>query len=213
MKKIKLILILATYASMLFFNGCYTDTINKFSTFALQIPLLFNSSHTERWAPDTSYDDANLNQYQEYRDNKDKIDKAEFLDFNYRIDSLVYEDFQGNVKIYDPKAANPDVIGFDTVQFFLKFPSGYTPKIGEFLNKNVAEYYRKAHNIIAVNSDSAKIISDAVKHYPDFQIVSIYSKVKINGVYQDWPNAQNKKHHFPYVLGKYDLIIRLQVKL
>ncbi len=202
---------------VLFLTSCMTDTINKFETFTVQIPVFFQSQHTDKASPDTSVDFSNLYEYKEYNDNKGRIDAAEIYQINYRIDSLVLE----NGKVFDPEI---DDMEFEYVAFKLKFavpkpgksqysldstdfePDPNSPLyiLGEFKNVNVKDYYRKSNHIIEVPEANAYAISEAMKNAPYFYIYTEYSRIKT----QTTPEVI-----LPYIRAKYDVIVRLKVKL
>ena len=212
--KIKLAIL---FLSLFILSSCIQDTINKFETFTVQLPVFFKTDHDNKVAPDTSIDFTNLYQYQEYNDNKGKIDAAEVYQLNYRIDSLILEN---NVP-FDPAK---DDLEFDSVSFMLKFarpkpgaseystnPDDFEPDpssklfiLGELKNVKVKDYYRTAYNIIEVPEENAYAISESLKKTPYFYIYTQYSYVK--GKYPE-------NSIFPFVRAKYDLVIRLKVKL
>ncbi len=113
--------ILISIILVMFLNSCIQDTITKFETFTVQVPVFFKSDHIDKASPDTSIDFTNLYEYKEYNDNKGRIDAAEIFQINYRIDSLVLE----NGKVFDPKTDN---LEFDYISFRLKFAK---PKAGK----------------------------------------------------------------------------------
>lgn len=203
--------------SLIFLSSCIQDTINKFETFTVQLPVYFKTEHINKVAPDTSIDFTNLYQYKEYNDNKGKIDAAEVYQLNYRIDSLVLE----NGIPFDP---TKDELQFDSISFMLKFarpkpgrseystnPNDFEPDpksklyiLGKYKNVKVKDYYRMAYNIIEVPEENAYAISEAMKVTPYFYIYSQYSYVT---------GKPNQDAIFPFVRAKYDLVIRLKVKL
>lgn len=203
--------------SLMFLGSCIQDTINKFETFTVQLPVYFKTEHINKVAPDTSIDFTNLYQYEEYNDNKGKIDAAEVYQLNYRIDSLILE----NGIPFDP---TKDDLQFDSVSFMLKFarpkpgkseystnPDDFEPDpnsklfiLGEYKNVKVKDYYKTSYNIIEVPEENAFAISEALKITPYFYIYSQYSHVT---------GKAGQDAIFPYVLAKYDLVIRLKVKL
>jgi hypothetical protein len=218
----KILIVLLAIASGLGLWGCYTNTIDSLSTFRFQLPIYFYQNWVDRAAPDTSWDFTNLNDYPEYRDNKDKIELAEILSFNYWIDSLITDDN----KPFNPNDPNQEDIEFEFVKFYLHFAvwkdnppnpddpsdsSNYildpeTPDylLGEFTNVNVKNYYRIPDNILAVPTEVAQIISVAIKSKPQFFIKSVYSKTK---------GQTNPKRHFHLIKARYDLVIRFEVSL
>lgn len=217
MKTLKYILLFCISSVLL--SSCYTSTIDALSTFKFQLPLLFHSDYVNKAAPDTSVDFSNLNKYQEYRDNKSKLKKAEIISFNYWIDSLIID----NGKPFDPAK---DDIEFDYVRFSLIFaqlksnppkpgdiydkdnyeaiPNAQEYVLGEFTNVKVQDYYRESKHILQISDDVAKVISSAVKDNPTFFIRSMYSKTK---------GQTAEKRYFPLIWGRFDCIIRFEVNL
>lgn len=197
-------------------SGCYTDTINKLETFSIQIPVFFTGPFEDRAAPDTSVDFSNLYQYPEYEENRDRISKAEILQMNYRIDSLIYEDG----RVFDPATDN---LEFEFIRYSFQFampksgniystnpedfvPDPSKPKVilGEFTNVKIKDYYRMANRIMEVPTTSAKTISDGLKVHPYFFVYTEYSKVK---------GQVEEEFGFKLIKAKFDLILRLEVKL
>jgi len=209
--------ILISIILVMFLNSCIQDTITKFETFTVQVPVFFKSDHIDKASPDTSIDFTNLYEYKEYNDNKGRIDAAEIFQINYRIDSLVLE----NGKVFDPKTDN---LEFEYISFRLKFakpkagksefstdsldfePDNSTPLyiLGEFKNVKVQEYYRAANHIIQIPEENARAISDMLKKRPYFYIYTEYSRTK---------GQQTPVVIFPFLRAKYDVIIRLRIKL
>ena len=218
----KIIILIVAIVSGLSMWGCYTNTIDSLSTFKFQLPIYFYSNWLNRSAPDTSWDFTNLNNYPEYRDNKEKIRTSEILSFNYWIDSLVMD----GGKPFDPNDPNQEDVEFEFIKFYLHFavlksnppnpgdpndPDNYeldpsTPDylLGVFTNVSVKRYYRNPEYILEVPTDVAMIISEALKEKPQFFIKSIYSKT----IGQTEP-----KRFFPLINARYDLVIRFDVEL
>jgi len=197
-------------------SGCYSDTINKFDSFSIQIPIFFNSPFEDRAAPDTSIDFSNLYQYPEYEENRERVTKAEILQLNYRIDSLVFEDG----RVYNPQV---DELEFYFVRYYLQFaiptagniystnPNDFTPDpsqekilLGEFIDVNVKDYFRSANNIIEVPESSAMTISEGLTTKPYFFIYTEYSRVK---------GQTTDKFGFKLIEAKFDVILRLEIDL
>jgi hypothetical protein len=197
-------------------SGCYSDTVNNLSTFSLQLPIFFSGPFTNRSAPDTSVDFTNLYKYPEYEDNREKISKAEILQMNYRIDSLIFEDGT----IFDPLNDN---LEFDFIRYSFQFakpkngdiystnPDDFIPdpdepkiQLGEFLNVKIQDYYKQAKYIMDLPETSAKIISEGLKVRPYFFVYTEYSKVKGQTV---------DEFGFKLIEAKFDVVLRLEVKL
>ncbi len=209
MKKITLI-----FLAMVFLSGCYTDTIEELSSFKMQVPVYFYSESYGKASPDTSMDFSNLNEYETYRDNKERVKKAEVYQFNYWIDSLVLEDG----KVYNPEE---DDIVIDRLVFYLQFaipitgnpnstdPNDFVPApdsevyvLGEYIDVDVSEYWRNPEYIKSIDEDVAILISETLKDKPYFYIYTESGKV----------NGQTNTI-FPYIKSRFDLIVRLDVEL
>lgn len=199
-----LLLILLGFAPIIF-NSCYQNTIDALSSFKFQLAILFDSEYRNKFVPDTTIDFINLDDYKQYRDNKDRIKKAQFLQFNYWIDSLHLV----NNKPFNPKTDN---VEFEFIKFYLVFQEGgQMPTdpgkrflLGTFNNVNVSNYYRNPEHILVVPENVAKIIEEAVKSNPRFYIIAEYSKVK---------GQSGPKESFPYIWARFDIAIRFEVSL
>lgn len=227
--------ILSTILCVMFLGGCYSDTVDSFKTITVDIPLYFHSFYVNKIAPDTSIDFSNLYSYEEYRKNKGMIDASEIFQFNYWIDSMHID----NDIPFNPVK---DTVIFDFIRFYLCYAipkndqiaqaikyleengqpddpfaldsANYMPDtaatakkylLGEFLDVNVSEYYRLPHNIRAINEEVAKIISDLCKTNPKFYVITEYSETK-----EQQPGTDRL---FPLVWPRYDMMLRLKIKL
>lgn len=192
------------------------DSVDSLSEFTFQIPVNFGADYLDRTSPDTSIDFSHLLKYDAYRENKDEITEAIIYQLNYRIDSLVLQDGVP----FGPNS--PDLV-FDRIAYKLQFgksrfgntystnPNDYIPdpdspiyELGEFVNVSVREYYRRSDHILEVPGSTASVISETLKKKPYFYIITEYSKIK--GQTED-------KVHFPFINSKFDVVIRLKVKL
>lgn len=204
-KRNKYILLFMLVITSIFLNSCYQNTIDALSSFKFQLAILFDSEYRNKFAPDTTIDFVNLDDYKQYRDNKDRIKKAQFIQFNYWIDSL----HLANNRPFNPSSDN---VEFEFIKFYLVFQEGGTMPsdpgkrllLGTFNNVNVSNYYRNPEHILVVPEDVAKIIENAVKLNPRFYIIAEYSKVK---------NQQGPKESFPYIWARFDIAIRFEVSL
>lgn len=197
-------------------TGCYSETIDSFSTFTFQFPVNFEATYILRAVPRTSRDFANLYKYKEYNDNKDKISKAKVFQLNFWVDSLVMPDGTP----YNP--LKHDVV-FDYVRYVLKFAKPkygnpfstdsadfmIDPEVEEFVlgtydSVNIADFYRNPNHIIQIPDDVATTISEFLKNKPYFYIETQYSKVR--GQTQD-------EIYFPYLKARFDVDIRFEVNL
>lgn len=178
----------------LFISGCYTNTVDTFGTFTVQIPLDFTSKWRNKSAPDTSLDFTDLNNYKEYRDNKDDIQRTIFYQFAYWIDSI-------RVPLTDPGV---DKLEFDFVRYYLYFegePASSKHLLGEFKKVKVKDYFRIPH-VIAIPDDVGKILETAAKTRTRFYTVAEYSAPTSVG-----------SGYFPYIDSRFDLVVRLELKL
>lgn len=226
-----LLISLAIIASILL-DGCYTQTVEDFSYYNFQFPLLFRSVHFNKAAPDTSWDFINLHNYSEYEDNKDRIYASEILSFNYWIDSLVFlmkdtVQQKFDTLIFD-RNQHRDLVEFPFIIFklvYAKLKPGYVDPndkdsshwdkdfsspiyvLGSYYNVKVEEYYRYSHHIVPISDSLAKEISNMVKNRPQFWICTEYSPVK------DQDTKIEPKRYFPFIAARYDMIIRFKIKL
>jgi len=204
--------------TLIFLHSCYQDTVNNFKTFTIQIPINFYDKSTNRKVPSISFTFSNLYKYDEYKNNKDKIDKAELYQFSYWVDSLV---MPGTNKPFDPKI---DEMIFDKIKYtlvLLKPKSGFSPEsqdpndftldssftpfvIGDFNNVKISEYYKNPKHIVVLPEKEAAQLSVALKSRPYFFILSEYSK------YQNQPSDTSL---IPYIEVRTDLVIRLSINL
>lgn len=202
----------------MFMVSCYTRTIDDLSEFTVQIPVYFYDNAQHRKVPSVSLDFTNLNKYEEYRKNKERIDRAIIYQFSYWIDTLIHPETK---KPFNPKT---DEMIFDKIIYKLVFIKPIDPKnfesqnpadfminpdyepfiIKEFINAKVSDFYKNPKNIVEIDEIESKKISDALKKNPYFFIVSEYSK------YQ----GQNlDTAYFPLLYIRSDLIVRLTVRL
>lgn len=196
-KKTALIIAFATCLLPVFISGCYTDTVDSFSKFTIQLPLHFTAEWRNKEAPDTSRDFTDLNTYKEYRENKEKIQRTVFYQFAYWIDSL-------EVRAGDPPL---EQVEFEFVKYYLYF-EGESPSakrlIGQFNNVKVRDYFRIPH-VIAVPEAVAEDIAKVAKTNPRFYTVAEYSA----------PVGQpvGTKRSFPHIDSRFDVVVRLELKL
>lgn len=210
-----LIIILSAVLSLTV-SSCVVDTVDSLSEFTFQIPINFGADYLDRTSPDTSFDFSHLLNYETYRENKEQISEAIIYQLNYRIDSLVLEDGVP----FGPNS--PDLV-FDRIAYKLQFgksklgntnstePNDYIPdpdspkyELGEFVNVSIRDFYRRSDHIMQVPESTASVISETLKNKPYFYIITEYSKVK--GQIED-------EVHYPFINSKFDVIIRLKVKL
>lgn len=182
--------------SPVFISGCYTDTIDDFSKFNVQIPIHFIQKWRDKAITSVSIDSTNLNNYKEYTENKDKIVSAHFYQIGYWIDSV-------RVAPGDPPI---DKITFDSVKYYLYYYDNLNVKSQEYLiasyyNVKVKDYYRIPH-IVSVSDSVALLLEDVAKNHPIFYTVAKYSFPTSGG-----------SGRFPYVDSRIDVDLRLNLEL
>ena len=210
----KTYIIFAIIAAVL--SSCITDTVDSMSKFTVQIPIFYETEYIKRMYPDVSIEFTNLNKYAEYKENKDKIEKAEVFQFNYRIDSIVLP----NDEVY-----NPDIhdLRFEYIRYKIIFAKPKTTDedsqdsskfeidtsiepvvLGEFRNVDIKDFYRQSKNVKTIGEKETQAISDIIKGKPYFYISTEYSN-RLGG----YP----AKELFPYVNAKFDVVVRLGIKI
>ena len=182
-------------AGILSFNSC---DVTNISDVVLQMTIDFDPVFENKVVPDSSIDLTNLNDYATYRDNKDKIEDAQILHFNYRIDEIKTEN---NMDI--------DSIVFESVNFYL-IPTTYDGtripgqryKLGEFKNLHVSDYYKTAKHVVEVPSELGNLISEQIKATPYFVFVTEYSGLV----------GENVDNKFDYIVSHMDMVLRVTTK-
>lgn len=221
MKKISLISLLA-FATIVV-AGCYTDVVDNFKTWSFQIIVEFDPEYVGRNFPCDKLEFNNLNEFDEYKSNHEKIKSAEIVQFNYWIDSLeIFNGHQFN-KI-------TDTIVFDYVRYslvFAKLKSGYTdatsldsthyepdlskeefelaqyPLNGED-GVNASTYWRDPSHIVLFSEERAKVISNLLKNTPSYYIRTQYGNCVYNGA---------TINTIKYIKARFDLALRVTVEL
>lgn len=173
-------------------------------------------NYIDKFIPDTSRVFANLNDYEEFRKNKGRLDGAEIVQFNYWIDSLVY----ANKVPFDPLR---DTLVIENVRFYLVFarpkmgvtnprdssdfePDSTLPTflLGEFKNVNVADFYRTPYHIYIVSTEISQVLTEVVRNRPYFYLISEYGRVK---------GQATPKKYFSLINVRFDVVIRFVVSL
>lgn len=196
MKNLKsLLAALLIAAGVIGFSSC---DVTNISDVVLQMTVDFDPIFENKMVPDSSIDLTDLNDYETYRDNKDKIEDATILHFNYRIDEIRTEN---NMHI--------DSIVFESVNFYLipttsngtRLP-GQRFKLGEFKNLHVSDYYKTAKHIIEVPSELGNLISEQIKATPYFVFVTEYSGLV----------GENVDNKFDHIVSHMDMVLRVRTK-
>ena len=193
MKSIKqLIAALLITAGLVAMNSC---DVTNITDVILQITIDFDPEFKNKMVPDSSLDVVDLNDYPEYEENSDKVEDAEILHFNYRIDSIKT---RNNMHI--------DSIVFKQVNFYMipttaagdRLP-GQRYKLGEFPNLRVSDYYKTAKHIIEVSSEVGELISEQIKKTSHFIFVTEYSELV----------GENVDRNFDCIEAHVDMVIRV----
>lgn len=194
MRNIKqLVAVLVIAAGIIALNSC---DVTKVTDVVLQITIDFDPKFTNKAVPDSSLDVVDLNDYPEYEENSDKIEDAEILHFNYRIDRIRT---RNNMPL--------DSIIFKSVNFYLipttsagdRIP-GQRYKLGEFTNLQVSEYFRTAKQIVEVSSEVGQLISEQIKKTPHFIFVTEYSELV----------GEKADKNFDFIDAHVDMVIRVR---
>lgn len=214
MKKIKYILICCL---ALVLTSCFQDTIDSFDSLYVQIPIYARTKHIDRKAPSLDVEFRNLNEFPEYRKYKNRIKKAEFVQFTYWIDSMVME----NNHIFNPvqdkdltfeyirfyiqiaKCIGPDDQSLDSNNF-IPDPEHQRVLLAEYVMPKMVDFYKTPKNIIQLPDNTARQLDSLLRIKPYFYLTNEYGKV----VGQTVP-----KVNFPYIESRYDLIIRYDLAL
>lgn len=193
MKSIKqLVAVLVLTAGIIAMNSC---DVTKVTDVILQLSIDFDPEFKNKMVPDSSLDVLDLNDYPEYEENKDNIEDAEILHFNYRIDEIKT---RNNMDL--------DSIVFKQVNFYMipttaagdRLP-GQRYKLGEFTNLRVSDYYKTAKHILEVSSEVGELVSEQIKKTSHFVFVTEYSELV----------GENVDRNFDYIDAHVDMVIRV----
>lgn len=214
MKKIKYIMI---GCLALFLTSCFQDTINNFDSLYVQLPIYARKKLVNRKVPSNDVEFKNLHEYSEYRTYKERIKKAEFVQFTYWIDSLVLE----NNCVFNPEVDKD--LTFEYIRFYVQIakciggneesldsldfipdPAQSKILLAEYLRPKMIDFYKTPKNIIQLPESSARILDSLLKVKPYFYIYDEYGKVV---------GETNPKYNFPYMESRYDLVIRYDITL
>ena len=222
MKK-KILILSSLLALVVLISSCYQSAVDSFSEWTFQIIVEFKPDYIGRHFPCDNLEYNNLNQFEEYKANKDKIKSADIVQFNYWVDSL-------QIVKGVPFNYNTDVCTFDSIRYslvFAKLKSGYTDSTktdsiyyqpnyerGEFeiakyplpgeQNVNAKEYWRNPSHIVSVSEERAQVISEILKYSPSYYIRTQYGNCTYNG---------STINNISFIKAHFDLAIRFTVKL
>lgn len=206
MKKIIAIAFIAAAFGFLWSCG----SVDSLETFSFQYTVNFEDERTYEKVPNESVDMTNLNDYAEYRDNKDKIIKSEILHFNFWIDSLVYDKFGVEVP-FDPKEnVDERTISFDFVKFWITFDHDEYFELATFEDVDIRDYYRNPFHINEINTETRKAVLEKLKNNPIFYTKSEFSIINIEdtGLEQQYDTLT-----VPFLKYKTDCVLRFEVDL
>ena len=222
-----------------FFSGCYTDTVDALSTFDFQLPLIFHSTHFNKASPDTSVDFTNLNEYKEYRDNKERIQEAIVHQFNYWIDDIKLSgsipmevdhlgrkppenDMQDSALYFHPERDN---LEFEFIKFYLHFAK---LKDGYYNENDLVESHWEIDTTEKPYLLGAYYDVDVSDYYRQaHHIIEVSDEISaiiseavkerpsffIITEYSKTKDQDDDKRYFPYVGARYDMVIRFSVDL
>jgi hypothetical protein len=174
--------------------------------------------HFDRKVPSADTEFKNLHEYKEYRDNENRIKKAEFVQFSYWIDSLVLP----NNQIYDPvrdkdltfeyirfyvqiaKCKNPGMEQSLDSNYFEPYPNQRKILLAEYIRPKVVDFYKTPENIIQIPDSTAQILDVLLRENPYYYFVDEYGKM----VGQTAPII-----NFPYMESRYDLVVRYSIAM
>ena len=153
----KKIFLLIPLMALFLLNGCYTDTVDSFSTFIIQLPL--NQDLTNHGDSKETYTPDNLNNYKEYRDNKDRIKSITIYQTAFYANEVYPED------AWDNK--------FKSMTFLIETSNGQRDTVGHIENVTVSDFDRDPY-IDEIDDVTAKEISDRLLANPSFATISIF---------------------------------------
>ncbi len=185
-------------------------SVDSLQTFSFQYTINFEDERINDKVPDFSIDETNLNEYSEYRDNKDKISKSEILHFNFWVDSLVYDKY-GTQIAFDPiENVDEKKITFDYVRFWITFDQEEYFELATFEDVDIKEYYRNPFHIDEVPEKTREKVIDKLKNNPIFYTKSEFSIINIENT-----DLATKYDTLvvPYFKYKTDCVLRFEVDL
>ena len=182
-------------------TGCYTDTVDSFSTLTYQLPvnrqfrennIRFSDTTSEEEAGTTRVD---LLEYGVYRNNQENMRIVELFQLGYWFDTLV-----GNPSFDDAE--------FEFIEVYLRLIGGKEKYLlGRYENVVVREYYKRPH-IISISADNIpQSIRDAIKRNSQFDMIQRISK----------PTSKRDSPTFLTIIdtisSSVDLVVRLEGNL
>lgn len=206
MKKIILITILAAAFGFLWSCG----SVDSLETFSFQYTVNFEDVREYEDVPDTSSDRTDLNDYSEYRDNKDKIVKSEILHFNFWIDSLIYDRGDSLISFDPARNVGKKAITFDFVKFWITFDNEEYFELATFEDIDIKDYYRNPFHINEISSETRKAVLDKLKNNPVFYTKSQFSIINIEDT---GLSTRSDTLTVPLLKYKTDCVLRFEVDL
>ncbi len=204
----RIIALTLVIAATVFMWSC--GAVDNLETFSFQYTVHFEDEKINDSIPASFKDTTDLNDYAEYRDNKEKIVKSEILHFNFWVESLVYEKYDFDIE-FDPEYNKGEKsLIFDYVRFYITFDHEKYYELATFENVNVLDYYRTPFHINEINAKTRKEIIEKLKNNPIFYTKSEFGKLNI----ENTDIAQKQEYiKVPYFKYKTDLVLRFEVDL
>lgn len=184
--------------------GCYGSVVDSFEYFEVQMIAEFNASWVNKTAPDVTVDRTVLTDYEEFKDNIEKLKGATPLQFSWWLTNVQ----NANTSV-DPQEIEYSYakfrIGFDTDR-----SNGWeTPDtwydLAEFQNVLVSDYYNNPQ-IHYVPGEVAELVSEAILN-PDYGY-TFWTESEFGA-----PTAPaNVSNTFPVINGVGELAVELSVE-
>ncbi len=183
-------------------------SVDSLQTFSFQYTINYEDVREFEEVPSSGYDTTDLRDYQEYRDNQDKIQKSEVIHFAFWIEDLTY------LKDNMPYDFNPEynidnrAISFEYVKFWIRFADDAEySELATFKNVNVADYYRNPYHINEIPDVTREKVLNKFKNNPIYYTKSEYGPITIED------SVHTEKITIPYLKSKSDVVLRFEVDL
>ena len=192
-------LVLFAFASV-GLTGCYTDTVDSFSTLTFQLPVNKQFGMKNIRFSDTTSEEAgsmtrvDLREYEIYRDNQENIRIVDLFQLGYWFDTLA-----GNPSLGDAE--------FEFIELYLRLIGGKEKYLlGRYENVVAREYYKRLH-IISTSDNIPQGILDSINRNPQFDMILRLSR----------PTSRRDSLTFPIIIdtisSNVDLVVRLEGNL
>ncbi len=174
-KGLKVIIQILLLTSLIYLSSCVTDTIDTFDTITIQVPIQVDL--TQRGNSDTTIQLEYLNDYPEYRNNKERIkniklyqaafwiEELDPIELNERFISLDYYFEIGGQRYHIASYNNFTIRDFYKIPHIDQIPDSVAQEISDRIIKD--EYFttyliiqREAGSTIYFNSIKSKVVID-----------------------------------------------------